>query len=245
MNQTFDLPISNIKLSEPLTFSHVFQPIFSLQDETIYGFESLIRGKKIQNPQFLFALAEKQKKLFDLDMSSILQSIFSFNKCISSKDKDVYLTVNIFPSTVLEPSFLCFIEDMMKKVDITPNKIIFEINEAETVHNFKRLQEMVRYLKEFGFMIALDDLGKGQSSLRVALELEPDIVKLDQYFSIDLERSIKKQRFLEWITSYFKEAGTLVTLEGIETESQLFTAKHAGVPYGQGYHLGRPVPLII
>ncbi|CAH2714967.1 putative signaling protein [Neobacillus rhizosphaerae] len=244
MKTTFGLPFPTIELSESLTFFHVFQPIITLQDDTIYGFESLIRGKKIQNPQSLFAKAEKQKKRLDLDLSSVIRSIASFHQCLLAKEQDLHLTVNVFPSTVLEPSFHWFIEDLMKTVNIAPSRIIFELNEAETVQNLIRLQERVRYLKEAGFKIALDDLGKGQSSLRVALELEPDMIKLDQYFCIDLERSIKKQHFLNWITSYFSEAGTCVTLEGIETESQLIIAKQTGVHYGQGYHLGRPQPFI-
>jgi EAL domain-containing protein (putative c-di-GMP-specific phosphodiesterase class I) len=244
MKTTLDLPIHNIEISESLTFSHVFQPIFSLPAENIYGFESLIRGEKIQNPHLLFSIAAKKRKLFELDMSSVIQSIFSFQQWNPSVDKDVHLTVNIFPSTILESSFLWLIEDLMKKINIPPGRIIFELNEAETVQNLIRLQERILHLKKFGFMIALDDLGKGQSSLRVALELEPEMVKLDQYFCIDLESSIKKQRFLDWITSYFREAGTLVTLEGIETESQLIIAKQIGVHLGQGFHLGRPQPLI-
>ncbi|WP_413303486.1 EAL domain-containing protein [Bacillus sp. 1P10SD] len=240
MKTTLALQIPTFELSESLNFSHVFQPIFSLNAHTLYGYESLIRGEKNNNPLILFAMAEKQKKLFNLDMASVIKSILSFHKYELSKNLNMHLTVNIFPSTVLEPSFLWLIEDLMKKVNISPNQIFFELNETETVQDLVKLLQRVQYLKDLGFRIALDDLGKGQSSLRVALELEPDMVKLDQYFCIDLERSEKKQLFLEWITSYFREAGTLVTLEGIETESQLLIAKQAGVHFGQGYHLGRP-----
>ncbi len=244
MDTFLNLPYLTIEKSDSLSFSHVFQPILSLQNETIYGFESLIRGKEFQNPQLLFAMAEQQKKKLLLDFSSIMQSITSFDQWIPAKDSDMHLTVNIFPSTMLEPSFLWFMENLQKKVNIPPKQIIFEINEAETVENLTKFQGKIRYLKEAGFLIALDDLGKGQSSLKASLEIDPDMVKLDQYFSIDLEKSIKKQHFLAWITSYFKEIGTQVTLEGIETQAQFTIAKQIGVQYGQGYHLGRPRPLI-
>lgn len=243
MKTTLNLPLSTIDFSEKLKFSHVFQPIFSLEKDIVIGYESLIRSEQIKNPQLLFALAEKQQKLFELDVSSIIESIYCFNQLIPAQFATLYLTVNIYPSTIVNPYFLYLIDDVMGKVNLPPSSIIFELNEAETVENIKELQKSIGYLKRAGFIIALDDLGKGQSSLRIALEVEPNIVKLDQYFSVNLENSIKKQRFLDWITSYFQVENTFVTLEGIETESQLTIAKQVGVTYGQGFYLGKPLPL--
>ncbi|WP_158553492.1 EAL domain-containing protein [Peribacillus saganii] len=238
------LQFSSLQISESLSFSHVFQPIFSLQDDKLYGYESLLRGKNIQNPEVLFALAEQQDKLYDLDISSVLQSIITFDAHLLTSGQAPYLSVNVFPSSLLKPSFLWMLEGLMRKVNLPSNRIMLELNEAETVQDLTGLQEMVHYLKSAGFIIALDDLGKGYSSLRMALELQPDAIKLDRYFCIDLEHSLKKQRFLDWIVSYFKEEGISVTLEGIETHSQLDIARQVGVPYGQGYILGRPQPLI-
>ncbi|WP_257985156.1 EAL domain-containing protein [Bacillus sp. T33-2] len=238
------LHFPTLETSENLIFSHVFQPIFSLQNNRVYGYESLLRGDHVQNPEMLFEMAVQQKKLFDLDMASMMQSIFTYDEFGLPKQKDLHLTVNVFPSTLLNPSFLWKLEKVMRKVDIPPQKIMLELNESETVTYVHKLQEIIRYLKKAGFIIALDDLGKGQSSLRIALELEPDAVKLDRYFCDDLQNSIKKQRFLNWIASYFREEGVSVTLEGIETESQLTIARQTGIDFGQGYFLGRPKPLI-
>lgn len=242
MKTALTSPLPSIDLSEILKFSHVFQPIYSLPTGTVLGYESLIRGEQIKNPQLLFAMARNQQKLFELDVSSVMKSMFRFDQWISSRQTANCLAVNIYPSTLLHPSFLFLLDEVMKRVNLPAGSIIFELNEAETVENVKELQKTVRYLKNIGFMIALDDLGKGQSSLRLALDLEPNIVKLDQYFCADLENSMKKQRFLEWISSYFLAEETWVTLEGIETESQLTIAKQVGIPYGQGFHLGKPLP---
>lgn len=243
MKTSLNLPFSTLDLSETFKLSHVFQPIYSLERDMVLGYESLIRSGQFKNPQSLFAMAEKQQKLFDLDVSSIVNSIYCFNELIPSKEAALYLTVNIYPSTLLNPCFLCLLDDVMGRVNLSSSNIIFELNEAETVDNIKQLQKSIQYLKSTGFTIALDDLGKGNSSLRIALELEPNMVKLDQYFCVDLENSIKKQRFLDWITSYFRAEDTIVTLEGIETETQLTIAKQANIPCGQGFYLGKPLPL--
>lgn len=230
--------------SKLFNFYHAYQPIYSLLDDCVFGYESLIRNAEIENPEKLFALAAEEKCLFDLDIHSISRSIQSFD--FQSKHSNASrLSVNVFPSTLLEPSFLIKLDHVMSQVSMSPDNIIFELNEAESVESLLLLKKVINRLKLQGFRIALDDLGKGQSSLRIALELEPDIVKLDRYFAIDLGQSVKKQTFLEWIAAYFTSEGVAVTLEGIETEAELAIAKQAGIQFGQGYYLGRPGPQLL
>lgn len=220
-------------------FQHAFQPIYNLQDDYVFGYESLIRHPEIPNPEVLFSLAMQQNQLFDLDFHSIANSIHTFEQQ-SRYLNPPRLSVNVFPSTLLDPDFLRQLNRLMNKVALAPESIIFELNEAESVMSLGKLTDVIHCLRSLGFRFALDDLGKGQSSLRIALELEPDIVKLDRYFSMDLGRSIKKQTFLNWISSYFINEGVSVTLEGIETAEELTIARQAGIQFGQGYFLGRP-----
>jgi EAL domain-containing protein (putative c-di-GMP-specific phosphodiesterase class I) len=222
-------------------FCHAFQPIFNLADHCIAGYEGLIRSFEIHNPEVLFAMAKQKGKLYELDVLSIIRSISTF-EFLASAAASARVSVNIFPSTLLEPAFLWEIEDIMRNTSLKPEQITFELNEAESVVSLNKLKEAVQSLKSLGFRIALDDLGKGQSSLRIALELEPDIIKLDRYFCENLAESAKKQKFLSWIASYFVSEGAAVTLEGIETAEQLLIARQAGIQLGQGYYLGRPSP---
>ncbi|KAA0546603.1 EAL domain-containing protein [Bacillus sp. BGMRC 2118] len=244
MNTAMNLLELNKSSVETITFSHVFQPIISLHNETLYGYESLIRCNSVPNPELLFSLAKNQNKLFELDMFSILNSMNTFGKNSSVSPDNHQLSVNIFPSTFLESSFIYRLEKGMSQGNLLPHNITFEMNEAEDVLHVKKLKEIIKYLKSIGCKFALDDLGKGQSSLRIALELEPDIVKLDRYFCMGIHQSIRKQKFLQWITSYFKSEGVLVTLEGIEEKEELLVARQAGVDMGQGYFLGRPSSLL-
>lgn len=220
-------------------FNHAFQPIYSLLDNCVFGYESLIRHPEIPNPEVLFSLAMQQNQLYDLDFFSIVNSLHTFEHQFKHSNAP-RLSVNVFPSTLLDPNFLRQLDRIMNKVTLATETITFELNEAESVSSLSKLTEVIHCLRSLGFKIALDDLGKGQSSLRIALELEPDIVKLDRYFSIDLGRSIKKQNFLKWISSYFIHEGVSVTLEGIEHAEEMDIARQAGIQFGQGYFLGRP-----
>jgi EAL domain-containing protein (putative c-di-GMP-specific phosphodiesterase class I) len=240
MNTAMLFESNRDQLFHNFDYYHAYQPIFNLVDDSIFGYESLIRSSEIPNPEMLFALAKQHNKLLELDVFSIVKSINTFEK--QSLHSTSNLSVNIFPSTLLESSFLWKIDDIMNKVSLKSQQITFELNEAESVDSLIKLREVIQYLKSLGFTIALDDLGKGQSSLRIALELEPDIIKFDRYFCLDLAQSAKKQKFLGWISSYFISEGVTVTLEGIENAAQMVIARQAGIQLGQGYYLGRPSP---
>lgn len=97
-------------------------------------------------------------------------------------------------------------------------------------------------MKKQGFLIALDDLGKGDSTLAYAIELKPHIVKLDHHFSVNLANDEDKQKAIEEIIQLLGEDTTII-LEGLEKEVDLLTAKALGIRYAQGYVLGRPQPL--
>ena len=235
---------SRDRSSQLFNVHHAYQPIYSLLDDCVFGYESLIRNPEIKNPEVLFSLAMQQDRLFDLDILSIVNSIYTFER--QSKDSIApRLSVNVFPSTLLEPAFLIKLDILMSNVSLKPDQITFELNEAESVMSLNKLKTVTQHLKSLGFAIALDDLGKGQSSLKIALELEPDIVKLDRYFSINLGQSVKKQSFLKWISAYFISEGVAVTLEGIESAEEMAIAKQAGIQFGQGYFLGRPNPQLL
>jgi EAL domain-containing protein (putative c-di-GMP-specific phosphodiesterase class I) len=115
-----------------------------------------------------------------------------------------------------------------------------EIVEEEV--NLEELKPVVNQLKQFGFKIAIDDVGKGASTLRSIIELEPNFVKMDRFFGIGLEQSVSKRRLIQRLIEFCGNDITFV-LEGIEYHSDLEIAKDLGVHVGQGYFLGRPALL--
>jgi EAL domain-containing protein (putative c-di-GMP-specific phosphodiesterase class I) len=91
--------------------------------------------------------------------------------------------------------------------------------------------------------LAVDDAGAGFSSLHHILLLSPDIIKLDITLVRDINRDPVK-RALAWsLVTFAREIGSTIIAEGIETAAELATLVELGIPWGQGYHLGRPEPL--
>lgn len=226
-----------LQLNSDEEFQHVYQPIYNLSNFSVHGHEAFIRYKNYhQNIEAIFLQAKKLNKLYDLDTNSISKAMLTYSQQGYLRPM---LFLNVFVSTLLDHSFLLFFEDLLSKVDIPLKKIVLEINEAEEITDHKLLRKKVIYLQDKGIKIAIDDFGKGSASLKNVIELEPDYVKLDRYFSTDLAFSSKKQKVVKSLVNHFQGDIKLI-LEGIEKSEDLAMAKALGVPTGQGYLLGKP-----
>jgi EAL domain-containing protein (putative c-di-GMP-specific phosphodiesterase class I) len=224
-------------------FTNVFQPIYHLSNEEICGYESLFRCQFVKSPELLFTHANKQGDIYNLDIASITNSVKNFAVYYKSINSyDLFLSVNVYPSTIAMPLFPQVLEQLVESVSLSNQQIILEINESERIKNLDKMLKNIYILKKKGFLIALDDLDKGEYPLQALIEIEPHVIKLDRYFAKDLAKSSKKQKMLSYIVHFFSEDIKII-LEGIETEEDMRCAKDLGIPYGQGYYLAKPQPL--
>ncbi|PWA12698.1 hypothetical protein DCC39_04485 [Pueribacillus theae] len=219
-------------------FYHVFQPLYDLENWEVLGYEALLRCKFFSNPEELFQLVKEKNRLFELDRLSILRAL-------ALLDNFGYTTLflNVYPSTLVHPHFPGLLE---KQVDrfLLNHTIVFEINEAEHIPDMGLLRRTLHLLKEKGYAIALDDFGKGESSMRSVMQLELDFVKLDRYFSTNLSGSMEKQNMIQHLLEICQQKKMLLILEGIEEPIDLAVAKVLGVHLGQGYLLKKPTSIV-
>lgn len=216
-------------------FTHHYQPLYYLSNWSLCGYEALFRCRLCENPEIVFHAARKQKRIYDLDTASILLSALSY----FSVKRDGNLFVNVFPSTLLHPAFFSFIDKLTNNLSISTRNIILEINESEEIEDAQQMRIVISFLRRLGFRIAFDDIGKGSATLKNIIEFEPDIIKLDRYFSMGLAGSDKKQKLIKMLVDFCQDDVQLV-LEGLEKPEDLAIAKVLGIRIGQGYLLGRP-----
>ncbi|WP_051331006.1 EAL domain-containing protein [Aneurinibacillus terranovensis] len=217
-------------------FQHVFQPLYVMKNWKVFGYEALLRCRFFENPELLFRLAMEKNRLYDLDICSIHHALTSVDT------RDIRLFLNVYPSTMVHPTFPDFL-GKLNSVCFSNRNIVFEINEAEKVSDMGLLRKAVHFLKDKGYAIALDDYGKGESSLQTVIELEPDFVKLDRYYAVKLSASKNKQNEIQMLLKLCQEKHMKLILEGIEEPTDLAMAKVLGVHLGQGYLLGEPLPI--
>jgi EAL domain-containing protein (putative c-di-GMP-specific phosphodiesterase class I) len=227
--------------TEGKTFEHAYQPLWNLENWSIFGYEALIRvtNRNIQNVEHLFQKAREDGYLYEFDTASIKNAVSHFP---FSKLNKKLLFLNIYPSTILHDRFKCFLDDLFNQFPAVSGRIVFELNEAkeeEEIWGSAELKERIQMIKNYGFHIAIDDVGRGASTLQKIIEFQPSYIKLDRYFAKDLAANKEKQQIVALLASYCRKKMVLV-LEGIEKEVDLAQAKLLRVPAAQGYLLGKP-----
>jgi len=124
-------------------------------------------------------------------------------------------------------------------------KIVIEITERYAITDFKALVKNINYLKEEGFLISIDDVGVGYSSLHTLAELKPDFLKYDMILVRDMHKDLIKQRLLEMVLNFGKSVNTPVIAEGVEKKEEYETLLSLGVKYAQGFYLSKPLEVDI
>lgn len=225
----------SIQIINSLKLTHWYQPIFQLETGSILGYEALVRNNKPSyelSPMDIFKQAEQKDCRTTLDCQLLFKAMNSMRHISHN-----ILFLNIFPSTLFEPWFLSW----WNMHSTIVSSVVLEISESEPIGDWKTLKTIINKLRDRGVKIALDDMGTGYSFFQHWVELNPDYIKLDRYYAIDLAKNLLKQRILESLIKLF-DGTTEVVLEGIETVEDLKIAKLLGVPYAQGFLLGRPYP---
>jgi len=147
------------------------------------------------------------------------------------------LSINLSSETLLEPSFAAWAEELPW------HRLILEITEQQPVEDYDRLGEVLTQLRSMGALVAVDDTGSGYSSLRHALAVVPDLVKLDLSLVQRVHADDARPALVAAVCSFAERIGARVVAEGIETPEDLACLVSLGVQLGQGYLLGRPSAL--
>ncbi|MGP4040714.1 EAL domain-containing protein [Gracilibacillus sp. D59] len=224
-------------------FEHHFQALYDLHTLTPIGYEALLRTDLFNNPEILFEKASHTNRFFELEMRSIKKALMSYDTINQSTYNSKKILINVFPSNLADPEFIDQLTNIVGKTKLSTNQIVIEINESEVIQNVDYFSTIVYELQTEGYLIAIDDVGKGVSSLQAIVELQPDFVKMDRYFAKHLAESNRKQEMVRSIVTYCLNTDTKFVLEGVEILEDLEMAKSIGVSTVQGFLLARPEPL--
>jgi EAL domain-containing protein (putative c-di-GMP-specific phosphodiesterase class I) len=196
----------------------------------------------LQSPDALLKAAKKEYLLLDFEIACISSALRQW----STLKEPGRLFLNLSASALLgmfQSRSMESLLESLKKFEIQPRMLVIEITEHEHVSDIGQLGTVVQQIHAMGAMLALDDFGDGRSSLRLWSELQPDIVKIDKYFTADLSRHAKKVQTLRALMQIAEVFGTVLVAEGIETDDDLRVVRDLGIGLGQGYFMGRPNPM--
>ncbi|HMK92926.1 MAG TPA: EAL domain-containing protein [Thermoleophilia bacterium] len=226
----------------------VYQPVVSLADYSVLGYEVLARGPRqsqLHRPDVLFEVARDQGRVEELDRVCRVMAA----RGGATLPEDTLRFINTEPVNLFYRSRSdLFVEEF---VEATPeplrSKTVMEITEKSIIDDFGHFRHVVAQLREHGFRIAIDDAGAGYSGLQTIVEVEPDFIKLDISLVRNIDTSIVKQKLVRTLRDFCLDAGIVLVAEGIETDEQLKALTELEIPYGQGFlfaHPGSPYPIL-
>jgi len=213
-------------------------------------FELLLRmidasGESVAPDKFLTA-AERYQLATDIDrwvVQYALEILSSAAPRLASMD--AHFAINISGQSLGDEEFPVFLEQKLREYDLPAGMLSFEITETAAVANIVRAETLIRRLQDLGHAIALDDFGRGLSSLTYLKSLPVSQLKIDGGLIRDLAGNARSRAMVTAIVQLSQSMKLETTAECVETESILSAVGQLGVTYGQGFAIGRPRPFEI
>jgi len=222
----------------------VFQPIVSLRDGSVYGYEALSRGPRntdMYYPTVLFDCAEEYGKTWELEQLCRMKAIETVH-CLNTRFR---LFLNVNPRIIHDEKFKQgFTKEYLAQNGINPEDVIFEITERGVISNVSDFIDTIDNYKNQNYRIAIDDAGAGYSGLNMISDIHPHFIKLDMNLTRNIDKDATKQSLIKSFTEFASLTNTHLIAEGVETEQELLKLIEIGVQYGQGFFLQRPNSII-
>jgi EAL domain-containing protein (putative c-di-GMP-specific phosphodiesterase class I) len=214
-------------------FGPVFQPIVDLRRDEVVGYEALTRFTDGSDPEILFAEAAAAGLGAELETAT-LEAALAASEALP---ESAWLNLNASPEFIIagEPlrTLLAGNRRRLVLVEVTEHTAIADYPA------FRAAMDALGPKVEF----AVDDAGVGFASLRHILELRPAFVKLDRWLIAGLESDEARQAMIVGLSHFARATGCRLIAEGIETDRELAVLRALTIDLGQGYLLGRPLPI--
>ena len=224
-----------------------YQPIVSLDNGNLAGFEALIRWQHPErgfiNPADFIPLAEDTGLIVPLGLWILKRACQQLCKWQwqSPANRSLFMSVNLSGKQVAEPELVGQIRDILEETHVEAKYLKLEITESAVMENAEMAARLLNRLKELGVQLSIDDFGTGYSSLSYLHRFPVNTLKIDRSFVGRIGEAAENIEIVRTVISLAENMGMEVVAEGVETLSQLTQLRKLNCQYGQGYLFSRPV----
>jgi diguanylate cyclase (GGDEF)-like protein len=229
-------------------FTLYAQPITALNlDDRKQHFEILLRltdrGDRVIAPNDFLEVAERNCLMPNIDTWVVDNLLATLNEFDSKNWNNYHFSINLSGASLNHEGFLDYLFTKLSNYHLPPSIFCFEITENIAISNLSKVSNFIESLKNIGCSFALDDFGKGMSSLTYLKNLPVDYLKIDGSFIKELNNDNVSRAMVEAIHHLAGAMGLKTIAEFVEDRSILNTLQDLKVDYAQGYYFGRPEKL--
>lgn len=218
----------------------VFQPIFSLPHKRAIGFDASLRsidsqGKPV-SAESLFGPVENYSETSLLDLLSITIHVHNF---FAGQPSRGLLFVNLHPEVFLDSDrTVDFLAALVRHYRVPEGRLVIDI--PGSVLQDERLSAPLDRYRQLGCLISVDDFGLDNSNLDTVWHTAPAVVKMGRSVIADATGDRRARQALPRAVSLLHEMGTLVVMEGVETEMEALIAIDADADFATGFYFAAP-----
>ncbi|MCX7284260.1 MAG: EAL domain-containing protein [Novosphingobium sp.] len=219
-----------------------FQPLFSISENRVKGFEALMRWPHKEHgmipPVTFIPIAEESGMIVQLGEWAVREAC----RQAALWPSDISVAVNISPRQLVADGLATCVAQALAQTGLPAERLELEITESVFIGNVERTLKILHSLQTLSVRVALDDFGTGYSSLSYLRSFPFDKIKIDQSFVRALEEGGSAHAIIRAITTLADALGMDTLAEGVETQELSDALKAEGCDMIQGYLISRPVP---
>ena len=224
-----------------------FQPRVDAQSNQIISAEALIRWNHPEwgliSPHEFLTIAEENGLITDIDDWVLKEVCNQIKQWKNKKLQTVPISINISAVHFMKQDWPSTVATVIRETGIHPHDIELEITESTLLNNIEMVKNTIDRLRLLGISIALDDFGKGYSSLAYLTQYPFDVIKIDKSFIRNMHKSDRDLHIAKSIIYMAKGLQIKVVAEGVETIKQLKILQNEQCNEIQGYLFSHPVPV--
>ncbi len=227
-------------------FELYYQPQYDFEKDSIAGFEALIRWNNPElgmiSPDRFISIAEENHMIIPIGIWVLKTACEFLRRLHRTGYQNLNISVNISMIQLLQEEFVDIVMDTITNAGINAKHLELEITESILMESYETIAGKLKLLRSKGIKIALDDFGKGYSSLNYLKSLPITTLKIDKVFIDTINENKKEKSFTDLIVNLGRSLDLCVIAEGVETPEQKdYLVKHKCNKM-QGYLFSKPLP---
>ncbi|WP_160318770.1 sensor domain-containing protein [Pannonibacter phragmitetus] len=222
-----------------------YQPQVDLVENRITGFEGLVRWENpfegLIMPRYFVPLMEEAGLICELGHVVLGQAVEQARLWQEQGFSGFKISINIAPQQFSDPDWTQTVMGALKQAGLRPGLLELEITEGVLMQNVERAVAVMAELHALGVGLAIDDFGKGHSSLASLRRFPVSRLKIDEALVRHIDRDESDRGIAETVVTLGQKLKLRVIAEGVEREAQVEALRAIGCPEAQGYFLGMPM----